>query len=658
MSNIIISLLLFVIGGFASLLITNRKLSSLTGLLSAVVASIIPLSSVIKVLLKNTVEQRIYYWNMPEASIVLQVDSLSALFLLPLLILSAAVAIFGYEYLISDKKHPGFVWFSFNILVASMISVLLAKNGIFFLFAWEIMSLSSLLLVVHDHEKAEVQRAGWIYFAATHTGTAFLFPMFFLLAKFNGSFNLLTLNPHSITGTAATVIFFLSLVGFGCKAGLVPFHIWLPEAHPAAPSHVSALMSGIMIKMGIYGILRVISYLGAPELSWGIVLLVLGVISGLTGILFALSQKDIKRLLAYSSVENIGIITIGIGIGLIGINFKLPFLVVCGFAGALLHIVNHAFFKGVLFLSAGAVYHSTGTRNMEVLGGLIRKIPFVAYVVLIGSIAICGLPPLNGFISEFFIYFASLKAIIHPSQITDCAGILVIFALACIGGLAVICFTRFFCIVFIGEMRDTKIHVHKTGPLMKVAFSILLIMCIIVAFGFSAFTGVLNGPIHILAGSDMAVTANILNEMGKDFSSIVSIFLLLITVFLISFVIIKVLLHKRVVKSTGTWDCGYAAPSARMQYTGTSYVQPLVDYMSKIFFPRNNKKTDDSYFPVEGSFKSDVKDNFMDFIFRPMYKAIIHSFSHLRWLQGGKVHVYVMYIATAIVVTLVITFIK
>lgn len=656
MSIILFSLILFFIGGLFSLVISDRRLSSITGALSAVIASVLPIPFVIKAIINSWTVEKIIPWSMPGGLISFQLDPLSSIFMIPLLMLTAAVAIFGYEYLFSDDKHPGLAWFSFNLLAASMICVLMARNGIMFLFAWEIMSLSSLLLVVHDHEKAEVQRAGWIYFAATHTGTAFLFPMFFLLAKVNGDFNLSGLELHSISGNIATAIFILMIIGFGCKAGIVPFHIWLPEAHPAAPSHVSALMSGIMIKMGIYGMLRMFTFLGNPQLFWGVSLLVLGLVSGITGILFAVAQKDIKKLLAYSSVENIGIITSGIGIGLLGLHYQVPFLTICGFTGALLHVVNHAFFKGLLFLSAGAVFHATGTRDMEKLGGLIRKMPLVAAVVLIGSLAICGLPPLNGFISEFFIYFAALKAIIHPMQITDGAGISILFAFACIGGLAVICFTRFFGIVFLGEPREKEIKVHKTGLFMKIPLILLTFMCLFIAAGCTFIIPVLQSSLYSITGIDQTVIQDIFANMTKDLFSILLLSLFLIMIFVFLLALIKLMLRKRTVKTTVTWDCGYAAPNARMQYTGTSYVQPVITFFSKIFRPKYQKKLEDSYFPQYGSHQTDVQDIFVNYLFRPAYSGLTGAFSRLRWLQGGKVHIYIMYIAIAIVAALIVTF--
>lgn len=601
-------------------------------------------------------ETKILHWLMPDGMLVFQIDSISTLFLLPLFLLTFVVSVFGYQYLKNDHKHPGVLWFSFNILIVSMITVLLARNGIMFLFAWEIMSLSSLLLVLHEHEKKDVVRAGWIYFAATHTGTAFLIVLFLLLAQLGGSFNFGDIPLHSITGQSGIILFILMVIGFGCKAGLVPFHIWLPEAHPAAPSHVSALMSGVMIKMGIYGILRMLTFLGKPDLFCGISLLTIGLITAIFGILFALSQKDIKRLLAYSSVENIGIITIGIGIGLVGIHYSLPYLIVGGFTGALLHIINHTFLKGILFLSAGAVYHATGTRNMERLGGLNKTMPFITGFVLLGSLAISGLPPLNGFISEFFIYFAAVKSIMNPLQVTDNVGVAVMFVLACVGGLAVVCFCRFFGIVFLGEQRDSSVKVEKVNWVMNVSIGVLVVLCILISVGSAYLLPLLQGPLVSISGVGAEEISPVLTDFKKSIFSIMILSVSFAGLSAVFFIIINRMLKRRSVKYSVTWDCGYAEPTARMQYTGTSFTQPLVKFFSKVIRPEMQKKIFDQYFPQSGSVNVNFHDVFIRYLYRPFFRVLITTFSRLRWLQGGKIHIYIMYITIAVLAALAATF--
>ncbi len=291
-----------------------------------------------------------------------------------------------------------------------MTLVLVARNAVLFLSAWELMAVSSFFLVTFEHERESVRSAGWIYLVATHLGTGFLLAFFILMGRETGSMNFDVWAAQGIhTQGLAGILFLMAVVGFGTKAGFMPFHVWLPEAHPAAPSHVSALMSGVMIKTGIYGLLRAFTFLGAPPLWWGWLFIGIGLSSGVLGVLFALAQHDLKRLLAYHSVENIGIIALGIGVGLLGQNTGSPALVALGFGGALLHVLNHALFKGLLFLGAGAVAHSAGTREIDRLGGLLKQMPWTAATFLIGAAAISGLPPLNGFVSEFLIFLGAFK---------------------------------------------------------------------------------------------------------------------------------------------------------------------------------------------------------------------------------------------------------
>jgi formate hydrogenlyase subunit 3/multisubunit Na+/H+ antiporter MnhD subunit len=281
----------------------------------------------------------------------------------------------------------------FNLLLASMLLVVTARNGVLFLVSWEIMSLSSFFLVMFEDEKPGVREAGWTYLVTTHLGTALLLAMFVLLGRNSGSLDFDALSaPEAIAG----VVFLLGLIGFGTKAGLMPLHVWLPEAHPVAPSYVSAVMSGVMIKMGIYGLLRTLTWLGEPPAWWGWTLLVLGVVSGVLGVLYALAQHDLKRLLAYHSVENIGIIAMALGVGLLGVHYRIPAMAALGFTGGLLHVVNHALFKSLLFLGAGSVLHATGVGDLDRLGGLLKRMPITGTTFLIGAAAICGLPPLNG----------------------------------------------------------------------------------------------------------------------------------------------------------------------------------------------------------------------------------------------------------------------
>ncbi|HMC88640.1 MAG TPA: proton-conducting transporter membrane subunit, partial [Gemmataceae bacterium] len=345
-------------------------------------------------------------WPIPGAEFSVAMDGLAAIFLVPIFLISLLGNVYGLSYW-KQADHPGNgrkLRLFYGTLTGGMALLVIARNSILFLFGWEIMALSAFFLVTtEDHEK-EVRETGWIYLVATHLATLCLFALFALLRAATGSFALEPLEAASLTPRMATMIFVLALVGFGLKAGIMPLHVWLPSSHAIAPSHVSAIMSGVIIKMGIYGLVRVTSLLPNPPPEWGGVVLGLGVTSGALGVAFAIGQHDLKRLLAYHSVENIGIILMGLGLALLGRALGRADWVILGLSGALLHVWNHALFKALLFLSAGSVIHAVHTRAIDHLGGLAKSMPWTALSFLVGAVAICGLPPLNGFVSEFLIY--------------------------------------------------------------------------------------------------------------------------------------------------------------------------------------------------------------------------------------------------------------
>ncbi|MGE5293249.1 MAG: proton-conducting transporter membrane subunit, partial [Solirubrobacterales bacterium] len=412
------------------------------------------LMPVIETLVGGSPEPLRVAWSMPGGSLILGLDGLSAFFCLPILVISPLAALYGCEYLAHEKKSLGSVLFFCNVLIASMLLLVAARNGLLFLIIWEIMALSSFFLVVFDDEHAHVRDAGWTYLIATHIGTAALLAFFALLGRYAGSLDFETMAAAKLAPAMATVLFALAVIGFGSKAGFIPMHVWLPEAHPAAPSHVSALMSGVMIKTGIYGVLRTVTLLGTPHGSWGWTLVVIGLTSGLIGVVLALAQNDIKRLLAYCSVENIGVITLGLGIGVLGLAWHQNGLVVLGFGGGILHVLNHAVFKSLLFFGAGSIVHATGTRDMNLLGGLLKSMRWTGVAFLVACAAISGLPPFNGFVSEFLIYVAGFSAVRSGATETIVLASLVTGGLALIGGLAAACFTKAFGVIFLGEPRS------------------------------------------------------------------------------------------------------------------------------------------------------------------------------------------------------------
>jgi formate hydrogenlyase subunit 3/multisubunit Na+/H+ antiporter MnhD subunit len=604
---------------------------------------------------------------VPFGEFFIQLDPLSAWFLLPTLLLSALSAIYGVGYLRvwQGKRSLGPSWFFYCLLVLGMMFVLLARNAVLFLIAWELMAIASFFLVTFEHERESVREAGWIYFVATHLGTAFLLAFFLLLARETGSMDFTVWAEKGIhTEGLAGVLFLLAVIGFGTKAGFMPFHVWLPEAHPAAPSHVSALMSGVMIKTGIYGLLRAFTFLGTPAdagamagrppLWWGWVLIGIGLTSGVLGVLFALAQHDLKRLLAYHSVENIGIIALGMGVGLLGMSTDSPMLIVLGFGGALLHVVNHALFKGLLFLGAGAVLHGTGTREIDHLGGLLKRMPWTAATFLIGAVAISGLPPLNGFVSEFLIFLGAFKGGVSAGGAIAVPLFALVAGLALIGGLAAACFTKAFGIVFLGEPRSEHVsQAHEADWTMRLPMLILAAGCILIGLFAPVVVGSLKTVLESLTKLQPSVISENLTVTTSPLSFVVLgavVFLALLAVLVL---LRRYLLAGRRVEADVTWGCAYTQPTSRMQYTASSFAQPLMDLFRPLLGTKKKVVPPRGLFPEEAALKTVTPDISHEEMYRPMFERCEAWLSQLRWLQHGNVQLYVLYIAVTLIVLLV-----
>ena len=382
----------------------------------------------------------------------------------------------------------------YGLLSACLMIVVLAKNSITFLMGWEGMAMSAFFLVGTEDERSEVREAAWIYLAASHASTLALFTMFGLMYGATGNYDLSPFTSSQFPPVYASAVFLLALAGFGLKAGLMPLHFWLPSAHAMAPSHVSAMMSGVLIKMGVYGLVRVTGLLPDPPLWWGSLLLILGTLSAIVGMLFALSQHDLKRLLAYSSIENIGIMAIGLGLALLGRTYQSPLWVVLGLSGTLLHVWNHSLFKSLLFMGAGTVIHATHLRQMDSLGGLAKRMPLTAAFFFIGAIAACALPPCNAFISEFLIYLGLFHTLGLPKEVALPAVAFVIPAMALSGAFAIACFTKAYGIVFLGSPRQPlPREPHDPHWPMRLPLGILATLVVCLGVVPSAIAPSLNG---------------------------------------------------------------------------------------------------------------------------------------------------------------------
>jgi len=595
-------------------------------------------------------------WEMPFATFVLRIDSLSAFFLLPIFGIGAIAAVFGSEYMHSphEKSNLSVSWSAYYLLWLSMILVVLAADGLLFMLAWEMTVVSSFFLVISGDGNRKMH-AGWVYLLASHLGAGFLLVMFILLGRETGSFEFASLSKAAdFSNDFRSLIFLLAVIGFGTKAGFMPLHVWLPEAHPAAPSHVSALMSGVMIKTGIYGLIRIIFSLGMPVWWWGWFLLLIGLLSGIIAIVFALAQHNLKRLLAYSSVENVGIMTAGLGIGLLAVNSGNHLVALLGFSGCLMHVLNHAVFKSLLFLGAGSVLVQTETIEIDNLGGLFKKMPWTAVSFMIGCVSICAFPPFNGFISEFMIFMAAFNAVSIADSLVA-PGILVILGLSLIGGLAAACFAKAFSIVFLGNPRSYHaVDAKESGKAMRYSLAFLAISCLIL----SVFAPVFLSMPFAVVRSYAPLTSIDLSGFAAETARVVGIVslcsLALLILTAISVLFRQFRLRNREIGSEATWGCGYDQPSVSMQYTGASFAQPLTELFDGVLGIKHESSGGDQYFPAKASYESHINDLFEKMLFIPAFRFISDSLHKIVWIQSGVVQLSILMIALTLFLLMIV----
>ena len=504
------------------------------------------------------------------------IDSLSALFVLVISIGAIAATLYSHGYLAhylqkKSSAHTSFHYTSLTLMSWAMLAVVSSDGGFSFLFFWELMTIASFVLILFDAERREVQRAALSYLIMMHIGFVLLVIGFSMLHNQTGSAAFAALNDY-FASKSVLPLFLVFVIGFGMKAGLFPLHVWLPEAHPAAPSHVSALMSGVMIKTGIYGILRVTAAITDLEIlhTAGLIILCTGIATGLWGVMLATAQNDIKRLLAYSSIENIGVILIGLGIGALGKATGNELMAMAGIAGALLHTVNHSLFKSILFFGAGNVLSTTHTTSLDKLGGLGRYMPITALLFLFGTAAICALPPLNGFVSELLIYLGMLQGISHQNEVLP--SIIALASLALIGGLVVIALTKLYSIVFLGSPRTHEVAESKEVDNMRiVAMGIPLTGILLIGlFPQFAVDLVLRASTFFL-GSETAHSM----ELSPIFTAVSRTAWILVGIISIIAWFRHRLLKNRSIRQGSTWGCGFTSVNVKMQYTGESFSEGL-----------------------------------------------------------------------------------
>jgi hydrogenase-4 component B len=580
------------------------------------------------------------------------VDGLSVIFLMPIFVVGGLGPVYGLDYW-RQAEHAGngrklrLCW---GLKIAAMALLVVARHSMLFLVAWEVMALATYFLVTTEDTDPAVCEAGWLYLVATHIATLCLFALFALLRQAADTFRLVPIAEGAISPGTAAAVFLLALVGFGIKAGIMPLHVWLPSSHAAAPSHVSALMSGVLLKMGIYGLVRVLSLLPAAPLWWGGLLLTLGVISGILGVAFAVGQHDIKRLLAYHSIENIGIIVMGLGLAVLGRSLGRTDWIVLGLAGGLLHVWNHALFKALLFLSAGSVIHCTHTRDIDELGGLAKAMPVTAFCFIAGAVAICGLPPLNGFVSEFLIYLGLFHDLTGPGQSLVGAA-LAAPALSLIGALALACFVKVSSAVFLGSARsEHAAGAHEAGPAMTGPMIVLTGCCLFIGLLPQVIAPVLDRAILAWAPGQTGAADLLVQQAPLQMVSLAGF--VLVGSLTGGGVLLWSRLRQGGTDSAGTWDCGYAAPTPRIQYTSSSFAEMLVGLFAWALRPKAHVPRVQNLFPKETYFHSEVHDTVLDEAVRPAFLGVAWLFSWFRWVQHGGVHSYLLYIFVILVVLL------
>ncbi len=590
-------------------------------------------------------------WMMPRGSFAVAIDPLSSIFLALIFIVPPLGSIYGLGYWdqVEHARSGARLALAYGILAGAMAMVAIARDGMLFLIAWELMALAAYFAATAD-DGPETRRAGWIYLIATHIGTLCLFAMFALWRRSTGAFALL--QAPALPPEAAGAIFVLALVGFGFKAGLVPLHVWLPGAHANAPSHVSAVMSGVMLKMGVYGILRMASLMPQPPAWWGGTLMAAGAATGVAGIVFAIAQADIKRVLAYSSVENVGIIAMGSGLALLGSSLGRPELILLGLCGALLHVWNHGLFKPLLFLGAGAVMNATGTREIERLGGLAKRMPAVAALFLAGSVAICALPPMNGFASEWILYIGFFRALGSDSSAMAATAAV---ALALIGALAVACFVRIYSGVFLGLPRgDSGARACDPGASLLVPMAALALGCAAIGLAPSLILPAVLAAARSWPGAGLATgEAAFSLAQAAPLGWISRAGLALIALCALGFLATR-RARSRAARGRPTWDCGYAAPTPRMQYTASSFGLSIVGLFSPLRAPKNRRLSVKGYFPGESRLEGKPPALALDRVARPLGLAIDRFLPRLHLLQRGQTHLYLLYVLVITIVLLAV----
>jgi formate hydrogenlyase subunit 3/multisubunit Na+/H+ antiporter MnhD subunit len=634
----------------ASVFVVGRVLFPLGALVGIALAANALLS------IAQPADQWVLGIGLPDLPFHVRRDALSDVFLFLLGAASAGISIFGAGYFRSGEgTAPGLLCLQYHLFLASMGFVLLADDAYAFMFAWETMALSSYFLVITQHRIPDIRRAAFLYLLIAHLGAIGILLSFGVMQGGSWQFTFDAMRGAQLPAPWAAVAFLLALFGFGAKAGLVPLHVWLPEAHPAAPSPVSALMSGVMLKTALYGVLRItFDLLGEPVWWWGIFPLVLGLFTAIYGVVFAAVQTDMKRLLAFSSIENVGILFTGVGLAVVFHGVGMNALASLALVAVLYHAVNHAFMKSLLFVGTGSVLHATRERNLGKLGGLIHRMPWVAWLTLIGALAIAGLPPLNGFVSEWLLLQAFLSAHEVPKPFLNMLLPLGAALIALAAALAGYVMVKFFGVIFLGQPREPSLErAHDAGWLERIGMCWLAAGCVVLGLfpaqviGFFEFIPMQFGLIEArtLGGDWWRVVP--VAEREASYAPIV-FFAVVAVVFALTVLGVSRFYHRRARRSA-PWDCGFVRLDARMQDTAEGFGQPIRHIFQPFFSMRRELPTP---FDRAPHYHVTVTDRIWNYAYVPLAKLVQRTAQAVAWLQQGRIATYLLYSFVTLLVLL------
>ncbi|MBI2471473.1 MAG: hydrogenase 4 subunit B [Planctomycetes bacterium] len=667
----IVSLVLYLAGGLFALCLSKwQRIGNFISLVLAAIAScfsiataVILLSTGATVRLDFSIYHAIIKYNF-------LIDSVSSYFILAISSISFVAAIYsiGYTQLYINKRDTRFLGFLYNLFLVSMLLVVTANNAVVFMIVWELMTIVSFFLVIFEHENPANMKAGFTYIIMAHVGSALLASAFFIMFAHVGTWDFGFDDFRRIGGSMPmiykNIVFFLVIIGFGIKAGIFPLHLWLPMAHPAAPSNVSMVMSGVMIKTAIYGFIRFyFEFLAPCPPWWGVVVLMVGASSAILGILYALMERDIKTLLAYSSIENNGIIIIGIGLSMIFKSYNLMALSSLALMAGLYHLINHAVFKSLLFGGAGNIYYATHTKNIEELGGLIKRMQITAPLFLIAALSISAIPPLNGFISEWFIFQSLLNGFNIPSVIIKIVTIICGAVVALTGALVATCFIKAFGISFLAMPRTEHAkHAKEVPVVMYVSMGLLAGLCVFMGLFPSTIMVAINrvntqilgiNIVNALTSYDwlqMKTVSTNFTELSSKSAAVFGLILLAIT-----FGALTLIRPGFIRKSYETWTCG-RSPEPRLEYTATAFTRPFKTIFSNLYRPRREVSTEYSvpnYFVKSISYISEVSPIFERYFYGPVSRFVLDISTKVRWVHTGSIHIYLTYIFITLIILII-----